>query len=560
MIVEPRDYQEQAFEGIQQAECEGVQRPLVVHPTGTGKGVLMGMTALRRADRGRSLVLVHREELAQQFIEKLGWQAPELDTGIVKAGKNQVGASVVVGSVQTVHRDNRLRELIDSQRKYGKFATVLVDEAHHINAPTWNKTLTGVGSYNAFGPHTIGFTATPERDNGKTLGFWQRVVGYLSLREAIFRGFLVPILPAEVIETKVDLAKVGKTGGDFSGGGLGQALEDTGAIPQIADAYAEKARDRKGVAFTPTVRTAHQLAEALRERGIAAEALDGEVDDDERKAILWRLKTGETQVVCNCGVLTEGFDEPSISCVVIARPTKFHGLYVQMVGRGTRVSPGKQNLLILDVVGATRRHELVGYMDLGLDVDDDRSKKEPGERQPCPACGEPCEVEHHRCELCYRYLPRSIIEEGLYRHENCQAGKAGKVDVFSSNRLRWLPLPGGAYCLGAGAEVVVMVPAGPDTWKVASYDAGKVKVLHDAIPAHWAMGIGEDRSKAFTRLVERSASWLRRPVSDLQKGRLVREGFPETKLHLVKTMGEASDLATRIQGRRALGKMGLPTR
>lgn len=561
MIVEPRDYQEQAFEGIETAEREGVQRPLVVHPTGTGKGVLMGMTAKRRADRGRSLVLVHRQELADQFIEKLGWQMPELETGIVKADRNEVHAPVVVASVQTAHRDNRLRDLIDSQKKYGAFRTVMVDEAHHINAPTWTKVVTGLGAYNVFGPHTIGFTATPERDNGKTLGFWQRVVGYLSLREAIFRGFLCPILPAEVIETKVDLDKVGKSGGDYSGGGLGQALEDSGAIPQIADAYAEKARDRKGVAFTPTVRTAHQLAEALRARGITAEALDGETDDDERKAILGRLKTGETQVVCNCGVLTEGFDEPSISCVVIARPTKFHGLYVQMVGRGTRKSPGKDNLLVLDVVGATRRHELVGYVDLGLDTDDERKKKDPdAEKQPCPACGEPCEVEHHRCELCHRYLPRGLISEGQYRHDNCKASASGKVDVFGSSRLRWLPLPGGAYCLGAGAEVVVMAPAGVDTWKVASYDEGRVKVLHDAIPADWAMGIGEDRSKAFTKLVERSAGWLRRPVSDLQKGRLIREGFPESKLRAIRTQEDASNLLVRIQGRRALGKLGLPTR
>lgn len=561
MIVEPRDYQEQAYEGIETAEREGVQRPLVVHPTGTGKGVLMGMIAMRRTDRGRTLALVHRQELADQFIEKLGWQIPELSTGIVKADRNEVGAPVVVASVQTAHRDNRLRDLIDSQKQYGKFGTVLVDEAHHAVAPTWNKVLTGIGSYSAFGPHTVGFTATPERDKGKTLGVWQRVVGYLSLREAIFRGFLCPILPAEVIETKVDLAKVGKSGGDFSGGGLGQALEDTGAIAQIADAYLEKACDRKGVAFTPTVRTAYQLAEALRERGIAAEALDGEVGDDERKAILERLKTGQTQVVCNCGVLTEGFDEPSISCVVIARPTKFHGLYVQMVGRGTRQCPGKDNLLILDVVGATQRHELVGYVDLGLDVDDPKNKRNPdGDKMPCPSCGEPCEVEHHRCELCHRYLPRSVVSQGLYRHENCQATKAGKVDVFGSSRLRWLPLPGGAYCLGAGPEVVIMTPAGIDTWRVASYEEGRVKVLHDAIPADWAMGIGEDRSKAFTKLVERSAGWLRMPMSDLQKGRLVREGLPQNKLGSIRTRGDASDLLVRIQGRRGLSKLGLPTR
>lgn len=560
-MLELRDYQEETLDDIETAEREQVRRPLVVHPTGTGKTVTFGAAAHRRRDRGRTAFIVHRDELAQQTIEKLSWQAPGLDVGLVKGDVNEVGAPALIISVQTGSRPNRMAQIVEAQKRYGRFATVIVDEAHHAPAPTWTRLMTGLGSFNALGPLTIGFTATPERDK-KTLGVWEKIINYMSIREAIAKGYLVPILPAEVIETRMDMDKVGKTGGDFSGGGLGQQMEESGAIAQIADAYLEKAKDRKGVAFTPTIRTAYQLAEALRARGIPAEAIDGDLDTDERRAVLARLKTGETQVVCNCGVLTEGFDEPSISCVVIARPTKFHGLYVQMVGRGTRLYPGKANLLILDVVGATRRHELIGFVDLGLDLDDDKGKGEPGERMKCPTCDSPdCGMpEDHRCRLCHRYLPRSVTAAGGYRHETCQSGGAGKVDVFGASRLRWLQLPGGAYCLGAGDEIVVMAPAGLDTWKVASYASGRVKVLHDKIPADWAMGIGEDRSKAFTKLVERSAGWLRMPVSELQKGSLVREGLPIANLKHVKTRGQAADLMTRIQGRRALSKLGLPTR
>lgn len=559
-MLELRDYQEETLDDIEAAEREGVRRPLVVHPTGTGKTVTFGAAAHRRSNRGRTAFLVHRDELAQQTIEKLSWQAPGLDVGLVKGAVNEIGAPALIISVQTGSRANRLEQIVQSQEKYGRFATVIVDEAHHAPAPTWTRLMTGLGSFNPYGPHTIGFTATPERDK-KTLGVWEKIINYMSIREAIAKGYLVPILPAEVIETRMDMDKVGKSGGDFSGGGLGRQMEESGAIAQIADAYVEKAKDRKGVAFTPTIRTAYQLAEALRARGIPAEAIDGDVETEERRAVLRRLKTGETQVVCNCGVLTEGFDEPSISCVVIARPTKFHGLYVQMVGRGTRLFPGKKNLLILDVVGATRRHELIGFVDLGLELDDDRKKGEPGERQKCPTCdAEECAApEGHRCRLCHRYLPRSVVARGGNRHENCQS-TGGKVDVFGASRLRWLQLPGGAYCLGAGDEVVVMAPVGIDTWKVASYQDGRAKVLHDAIPADWAMGIGEDRSKAFTKLVERSASWLRRPVSEVQKGALVREGLPQQNLRHVRTMEDASNLLTRIKGRKALMKLGLPTR
>lgn len=558
-MLELRDYQIEALEGAEQAEREGIRRPLVVHPTGTGKGVEMGAMAAARADRGRTLVMVHRDELAGQFIEKLGWAAPELGSGIVKANRNELDAEVVVASVQTGSRDNRLSQLVESARR-SPFGTILVDEAHHAPAPTWTKMLTALGAFNPYGPLTVGFTATPERD-GKTLGVWEKVVSYMSIREAIFKGYLCPILPAEVVETNMDLDKVRKTGGDYSDGSLGEALEASGAILQIADAYKEHAADRKGVAFTPTVKTAHQLAEALCQRGIRAEALDGTTDPEIRRAMLRRLKSGETQVVTNCGVLTEGFDEPSISCVVIARPTKFHGLYVQMVGRGTRKHPLKKDLLVIDVVGVSKRHELVGLVDLGLDVDDKRKKKDPDaevERKLCVLCNELCEVPEHRCALCHRFLPRTVLEEGGRRHENCDAGKAGKVDVFGASKLRWLPVEAG-YCLGAGKEVVVMVPAGLDTWRVASYERGKLKVLHEALPADWAMGIGEDRAKAFQKLVERDARWLKQRPTPSQLEALVREGFPADKLGRITTRGQAADLRTRIQGRRAVRKLVLPS-
>lgn len=564
MALDLRPYQAKALDAIEAAEREGVRRPLVVHPTGTGKTVTFSHAIKRRADRGRALVLVHREELAAQTCQKIGIVAPELSTGIVKAERNEVDRDVVVASVQTLHRDNRLAQLLAA----GPIETVVVDEAHHAPAPTWTKILTTLGSFSPYGPLTIGFTATPERDN-KTLGVWEKVVSYMSIREAIYGngkrgaeghegGYLVPILPAVVVETEMDLGRVRKTGGDYSDGDLGRELEDSGAITQIADAYVEHASDRKAVAFTPTVATAHALAAALVARGVAVEALDGGTDPEERRAILRRLKTGQTQVVANCAVLTEGFDEPSISCVIVARPTRFHGLYVQMVGRGTRLYPEKKDLLVLDIVGASNRHELVGVVDLGLDLDDPRKKRDPDEveRQACPTCEEPCDVPEHRCALCRRYLPARIVSEGNTRHDNCHASTGGRVDVFGTSRLRWLPV-GPAWVLGAGQEVVVMVPEGPDTWKLATYRGGRVEVLHDEIPADWAMGIGEDRAKAFQKLVERTARWLNQPVSDLQRGRLLREGLPEKALPRVRTKGDAADLLTRIQGRRAVKKLGV---
>jgi len=556
MEIELRPYQVKALIAIDTAEREGVRRPLVVHPTGTGKGVVMGAVATQRADRGRTIVMVHREELADQFIEKLSWQAPHLSTGIVKATRDETDADVVVASVPTGARDERLRRLVESAQR-SPFGTILADEAHHAPAPSWTKMLRSLGAFNPYGPHTVGFTATPERD-GKTLGVWEKVVSYMSIREAIFLGYLVPILPAMIIETKMDLTKIRKGGnGDLSGGDLGREMQESGAVDEIADGLIEHAGDRKILAFTPTIATAHAVAAALVKRGMSAEAVDGDTETDLRTAIKWRLKTGETQAVVNCGVFTEGFDEPSIDCVAIARATKFHGFYLQMAGRGTRLSPGKRDLLIIDFVGATQRHDLITRVDIGDDLDDKRKKpEEPGEGQLCPTCGIKCEVTWHRCTLCHRYLPAARVADGQHRHENCQAGKAGTVDVFGASRLRWLPVENG-WCLGAGQEIVVMVPAGTDTWKLAAYRNARLEILHDELPADWAMGIGEDRAKAFQKLVERDARWLAMPVSDQQRGRLIREGLPEGKLGRVTTRGQAADLITRISGRRAVRKMSL---
>lgn len=523
-----REYQREAIEAIEVAEHQGVRRPLVVHPTGTGKTVTFSHLIANRPSR--ALVLVHRDELVNQTIEKMGLIAPEIKVGVVKAERDERHAHVVVASVQTAHRSNRLAGL-------DGFATVIVDEAHHAPAPSWMRVLEHLGSFDADGPLTVGFTATPERDKG-SLGVWEQVVHYRSIREMIYGDHLAPV-QGQIVATSADLSVIHKSHGDLVEAELGHELERSGAIAEIADAYVTFAKDRKGVAFTPTVATAHHLAAELVERGIAAEALDGTTPLDERRRILGRLTTGETQVITNCAVLTEGFDEPSIDCIVVARPTTFHGLYVQMVGRGLRKHPGKTDLLVLDVTGASERHDLVAYVDLGLGIPAG-STKEPGEGLDGP-----------RCELCHR--PMGKLAAGR-RHANCRAGRTGTVDVFAASKLRWLPVDGG-FCLGAGQDVIVMVPLDEERWRLASYSAGQLKVLHDSLPVDWAQGIGEDRAKAYSKLTKRNARWLDQEPTAHQLTRLVREGLPAAKLDSVRTRGQAADLITRIQARRAVRKL-----
>lgn len=538
-MIDLRDYQVEALESIDKEHARGVRRPLVCHPTGSGKTVTFSHLIARRP--GRSLVLVHRDELVHQTVGKLKMIAPELNVGVVKAQRNESAAQVVVASVQTASRDRRLADL-------SGFSTVIVDEAHHAVAATWKKVLTHLGTFDDDGPLTVGFTATPQRDKGGVGAVWEKVVAYRSIRELIYAGYLSPV-EGQTVETSADFSQVAVTRGDFAEEQLGDALTRSGAIDEIAQAYVKYAAQRRGLAFTPTVATAQALAHALVRRGIQAEAVWGSLQQDERRAALRRLRTGETQVITNCSVLTEGFDEPSIDCVVIARPTKSHGLYIQMVGRGTRLHLGKTDCLVLDVVGATERHDLVALVDLGLEFSAE-PKDEPSEEGEFEL-GFPC-------ELCRR--PVGPNNRLATRHDNCTASGTARRDVFAASKLRWLTVPrdpGDAYCLPTDKGVIVMRPldADEERWQLAEYIAGKIQILHAALPLDWAQGIGEDRCKAFSKLTRRDAGWLKAPPTSAQLGRLLREGLPEAKLARVRTRGDAADLLTRLQGRRALGRL-----
>jgi superfamily II DNA or RNA helicase len=532
-VIPTRDYQETALDNINAAEERGLQRPLVVHPTGSGKTVTFSHLIARRP--GRAVVLVHRDELGGQTAAKMSMIAPHLSVGMVKAERNECAADVVIASVQTVCRPSRLEQL-------GSFDTVIVDEAHHAVAPTWRRVLVGLGCFEDGGPLTVGFTATPSRDKGGIGDVWQDVVDFRTIREMVFGGYLVPPT-GQTVETKIDLSKVKKVGGDYTDGGLGAELERTGAIDQIAEAYVTHAAERKGVAFLPTVATAKALQEALWLRGVDAEAVWGDQDIHERRAVLRRLKSGETQVVCNCGVLTEGFDEPSIECIVIGRPTNSQPLFVQMVGRGLRPYPGKLDCLILDMVGASGRHDLVSIIDLDTDPTAGKSRKGAGPGGPVP----------NPCQLCGRALPPSQVKAG--RHKNCLSLGSGAVaDLLVKSRMRWLPIDEG-FVLGTGKSVAVMVPTDGDLWQLVDYVSGRLTVLHAAMPAEWAQGVGEDRARAFAKLAEKQASWRNRPPTASQLSRLVQEGLPQSKTGQVRTRGQAADLLTRLQGRRALRKL-----
>lgn len=357
-----RNYQSEALESVETAFAAGKRRVAVVIPTGGGKTVVFAHLIARQPAGTRVLVLAHRSELVDQAAAKIRDICPDRRVGVVRNVENDHTADVVVAMVQTISSAQRLQQITP-------FDLIIVDEAHHATATTYRTVLDHFTDARA-----VGVSATLARSDKSSLGdVWEEVAYRIDILDLIEHDppYLCDVRGVRVHATGMDLRGVKSSAGDYNVADLEQTMSDAGAWAATADAYVKLAPERRGIVFTPTVASAHTVSDLLVERGIVAEAVDGTTPKEDREAILARFQTGQTQVVANCGVLTEGFDNPAISCVAIARPTRSPVLYTQMAGRGLRLFPGKTECLILDLVGATEDNKLCTLADLtGHDVDE----------------------------------------------------------------------------------------------------------------------------------------------------------------------------------------------
>ncbi|MCB5934470.1 DEAD/DEAH box helicase [Caldibacillus thermoamylovorans] len=344
--MELRDYQQQARKAIQAEWEKGIKKTLLVLPTGCGKTIVFSKIIEDRVRKGeRVLVLAHRGELLEQAAEKLE-KSTGLKCATEKAEQTSVGSwyRVVVGSVQTLQREKRLKNFPKDF-----FDTIVIDEAHHCISDGYQRVLTYFDQANV-----LGVTATPDRGDMRNLGTYFESLAYeYTLPRAIKEGYLSPI-KALTIPLQLDLSTVGQQAGDFKTSDLGNALDPY--LESIADEMWKVAKDRKIVVFLPLVKTSQKFTEILNRKGFKAAEVNGESKD--REEVLQDFDNDKYNVLCNSMLLTEGWDCPSVDCVVVLRPTKVRSLYSQMVGRGTRLHPGKTELLLLDFLWHTERHEL----------------------------------------------------------------------------------------------------------------------------------------------------------------------------------------------------------
>jgi superfamily II DNA or RNA helicase len=518
VALELRPYQAEAIAAIEEAERRGVHRPLLGLPTGTGKTVIFAALIRRRG--GSALVLAHRDELLVQATDKIRQVDPAAHLGLVKAEANEVEAPVVVASVQTLAHESRLARLPQ------RFQTVVVDEAHHATADSYRRVLDWVDA----SPLLLGVTATPERADNASLGeVWDEVVYSRSLLEMIRAGYLVDLRGLRV-RLALDFSRLRVSHGDFVDADAAAALTAADAPAHACAAYLQHAPSRKALLFTPTVELAHLMAAAFRARGVAAEAVDGSLPLEERRAILARLRSGDTQVVANCAVLTEGFDEPSVDCIIVARPTRSRILYIQMIGRGTRTYPNKRDCLIVDLVGASERHDLLTLPRL-FGFGDTTALEER-------TVTEALEHEHAAADPATTEAPLVAEEIDLFRERA---------------RLRWVEV-GASWAVTTGRGLLVVEPYA-DAWRVVAQEARtrQRQVLAHGLDLGYAHGVAEDfiRRLGAAHLVAPDAPWRTDAISNKQRALLNRLGIPyDADLN----RGAASDLISAELAKRQLLK------
>lgn len=476
-----RDYQQESLQAILREFRAGITRQLVSLPTGTGKTILFG--ALAKELNRKTLIVAHREELLTQARDKILLLWPDADIGIIKAERNEINHQILVASVQTISRPQRLEQLVNRG-----ISLLVIDEAHHAAATSYRKVIAELGFAGADpGKLLVGVTATPQR--GDKLGLdsvFQKIVYRRSLPVMIAAGYLADLKGVQV-KANVDLSKVHTRAGDFAQGELEAAVNTAEANQIIVKAFKYYASNRRAAAFCAGVQHAKDLADTFNQAGIKASAVWGDMDPESRKATLEAYEAGQIQVLTNCEILTEGWDSPATDCLLMARPTKSGALYQQMIGRGTRLFPGKENCLILEFT--SNRHDIASLGTLtGLPIKNKQT------------------------------ILQAMQEERQRRQAASEAKTATRVvakefDILDRSAFRWY-MAGRDWRLPIAPDIYLSLHEGePGKWNVvANIVNGQDKAvsLHESLPFGYAQGLAEDYARqhgqAFAR---KDARWTR---------------------------------------------------
>jgi len=431
-----RPYQETAIASIYKYYEKNSGNCCVVIPTAGGKSLVMASFiegVLKAWPDQRILIVTHvRELIAQNHAEMIGlW--PDAPAGIYSAGlgKRDAKARILFAGIQSIHR--RAAEI-------GHTDLVLIDEAHLIPGNSSTMYRRFLDALSAINPalKVIGLTATPFRTGSGMLhegkeALFTDIAYEAPVRELIDAGYLSPLVSKQPA-TRLDVSKVGTRAGDFIARDLAVAVDKEATTRAAVNEIIEHGKDRKSwLAFCSGVEHSHHVAQEFDRQGITCRTIFGDTPKDERDAIIAAFKRGEIRALASMGVLTTGFNAPAVDLIALLRPTKSAGLYVQMVGRGTRLAPGKENCLVLDFAGNVRRH---GPIDLVR-------PKRPGEggggdapTKLCPECESIIALSATECPDCGYEFPAREVKI---------APTAAALPILSPKTPQWLQVSGVSY-------------------------------------------------------------------------------------------------------------------
>lgn len=530
MTMIPRPYQSRLVSrAVKALETHG--NTICVAPTGAGKTIMLSMVA-GAMQPAKTLILQHRDELVAQNLSKFQKVNPGIPVSLYTADTKSWRGKATFAMVQTLSREKNLDTI-------PALDLLIVDEAHHVAAKTYRDILERVLEQNA-SCRIAGFTATPSRGDKKGLReIFSNVADQISLKELVDRGFLVAprAFVIDVSGVHEGLSKVRKLAQDFDMSEVEAVMNRKVVNDEVVRQWKEKAGDRRTIVFCSTIVHAQSVEKAFLDEGISVEMVDGETPDLLRARILKNLKSGQTQVVVNVAVLTEGFDEPSVSCIVLLRPCSFKSTMIQMIGRGLRTVlpdeyPGmvKRDCIVLDFGTSILTH---GDIESGTGLDgksvDDNGDPDNAPVKQCPesegGCGALVPTAVKECPLCgFVFVDQGEDAVGV------KEVTLTEIDLLNASPFRWVDL------FGSGK---VMIASGFDAWAgVFSTDGenwyalGKEKTSKFVSKVlvgdkNNALAAADDflRNRETGDTAKKSKRWLKHPATEKQQELLKQAGY-----------------------------------
>ncbi|WP_029421734.1 DEAD/DEAH box helicase [Alicyclobacillus macrosporangiidus] len=536
MNIQLRPYQQEAVEAFFAALPEH-RRQLIVLPTGAGKTVVFGAIARRFYHEIDNtcpiLVIAHRTELLDQAEQKIQYVWPGVFIGRIQAGRNDQLGEVLIASTQTLVAGRRIK----------RPGLIIYDECHHSRAEGALGVLERLGVFREDGPPLLGVTATPSRADRTELGdVFEHLTYERTILQMIMDGYLSDVRGIKVEVPGLNLGSIRTVGGDYNAKDLSYAMNIEEALDAVADAVLTYAPGRKALVFAVDVKHAHALAERFRTRGIACAAVDGSMKAEDRAAILRAFSENKMRLLVNCQILTEGYDQPDVDAVVIARPTRSQALYVQMVGRALRLHPNKTDALVLDLTGATEDKSLQTFARLMR-----TQRKERLKTVSLPA-GKDEQAEDdlpmEQGETVIEWLSR------IAQKQEKAAQVAQAINLFANrSRYRWQQVQDNFAICFEDSRWAYLYRDGDEYWPVLELNNEKFMPLHDrSLPLEYAQGIAEGFLQLLeSKLIEKEADWRNAPMSTRQKYVLdkYRIQYDDTW-----TRGMASDALARAFARK----------